>query len=133
MHTQTIAAKGLPFSKVSVNIKLTLNDALIWLTMTYTCPTWEIAAGTCLIKSECLQNKGLHTTAIFPRCTQNLYVAFNIPYIYVFITLPYKCGVCKYYFATYGYLEQYLEDKVHFCKSCNTQCSYLGSRVAVKL
>jgi hypothetical protein len=56
--------------------------------MTYASPTWEIAANTHLLKLQCLQNKVLHTSGNFPRCApvRELQKAFNIPYIYDYIT-----------------------------------------------
>jgi hypothetical protein len=72
---------------LQANIKLTLHKALIRLVMTYTCPAWELAADTYLLKLQCLQSKVLRTIGIFPRCTpgHNLHTAFNLPYIYDYI------------------------------------------------
>jgi hypothetical protein len=57
--------------------------------MTYACPAWEFAAGTHLLKLQCLQNKVLRTIGNFPRHTavRKLHKAFNIPYIYDFMIL----------------------------------------------
>jgi hypothetical protein len=56
--------------------------------MTYASPTWESAADTHLLKLQCLQNKVLRTIGNFPRRTpvHELHTAFNIPYVYDFIT-----------------------------------------------
>jgi hypothetical protein len=56
--------------------------------MTYACPAWEFAADTCLLKFQRLQNKVLRTIGHFPRRTpvRELHVAFEIPYVYNFIT-----------------------------------------------
>jgi hypothetical protein len=56
--------------------------------MTYSCPTWEIAADTYLLKLQRMQNKVLHTTGNFPRCTpvSDLHMAFNLPYVPDYIT-----------------------------------------------
>jgi hypothetical protein len=51
------------------NIKLTLHKALIRSVMTYTCPAWEFAAETYLLKLQRLQNKVLRAIGSFPRCT----------------------------------------------------------------
>jgi hypothetical protein len=55
--------------------------------MTYTCPTWELVTDTYLLKLQRLQNKVLHATGNFPRCTpvRNFHTAFTIPYIYDYI------------------------------------------------
>jgi hypothetical protein len=56
--------------------------------MTYACPAWEFAADTHLLKLQRLQNQVLRTIGNFPRhmpvCELNK--AFNIPYIYDYIT-----------------------------------------------
>jgi hypothetical protein len=56
--------------------------------MTYTCPTWEFAAGNHLPKLQRLQNRVLRTIGNFPRHTpvRNLLMAFKLPYIYDYIT-----------------------------------------------
>jgi hypothetical protein len=56
--------------------------------MTYASPVWEFAADTHLLKLQRLQNKVLRTTGNFPRRTtvRELCKAFNIPYIYDYIT-----------------------------------------------
>jgi hypothetical protein len=56
--------------------------------MTYASPTWEFEADTHLLKLQRLQNKVLHTTGNFLRRTldRELHKAFNIPYIYDYIT-----------------------------------------------
>jgi hypothetical protein len=43
---------------------------------------------THLLKLQRLQNKVLHTIAIFPRCTpvRELHIAYQVPYIYYNIT-----------------------------------------------
>jgi hypothetical protein len=56
--------------------------------MTYACPAWEFAADTHLLKVQSLQNKVLRTIGNLPRHTPvcELHKAFNIPYIYDYIT-----------------------------------------------
>jgi hypothetical protein len=56
--------------------------------MTYASPAWEFATNTHLLKLQRLQNKVLRTIGNFPRRTpvQELHKAFNIPYIYDYIT-----------------------------------------------
>jgi hypothetical protein len=68
---------------LSSNIKLTFYKALIRSIMTYGSPAWEFPANTNLLKLQVL-----HTTGNFPRCTpvRELHKAFNIPYIYDYIT-----------------------------------------------
>jgi hypothetical protein len=60
--------------------------------MTYACPAWVFAVDTYLLKLQRLQNSVLCTTGSFPRLTpvRELYVAFNIPYVYDFITKLFK-------------------------------------------
>lgn len=43
--------------------------ALIRSVMTYTCPVWEFAADTHLLKSQSLQNKVRRTVGKFLKCT----------------------------------------------------------------
>jgi hypothetical protein len=56
--------------------------------MTYASPDWEFAATTHLLKLQLQQNKVLRTIGNFPRRTpvRELHKAFNIPYIYDYIT-----------------------------------------------
>jgi hypothetical protein len=56
--------------------------------MTYASPAKEFAANTHLLKLQRLQNKVLRTIGNFPKCTpvRELHKAFNIPYIYDYIT-----------------------------------------------
>jgi hypothetical protein len=56
--------------------------------MTYGSPIWEFAADTQLLKLQLLRNKVHRTTDNFPRSTpdRELHKAFNIPYIYDYIT-----------------------------------------------
>jgi hypothetical protein len=56
--------------------------------MTYSCPAWELAADTYLLKWLRIQNKVLRTTGNVPRCTlvRELHTAFNLPYVYDCIT-----------------------------------------------
>jgi hypothetical protein len=70
--------------RLSANIKVTFHKALIRSVMTYACPAWESAADTYLLKLQRLQNKVLSTIGNFPR--RELHTAFNIPYVYDFIT-----------------------------------------------
>jgi hypothetical protein len=62
--------------------------ALIRSVITYSCPTWEYAAGTHLLKLQCLQNRVLRATGNIDRRTpvRELQVAFKIPYVYDYIT-----------------------------------------------
>jgi hypothetical protein len=48
----------------------------------------ELAADTNLLKLQRLQNKVLHTTGNFPKCTlvRNLHTVFNSPYVYDYVT-----------------------------------------------
>jgi hypothetical protein len=73
---------------LSPNIKLTLYKALIRYITTYASPAWEFAANIHLLKLQHLPNKVLRTIGNFPRRTldQELHEAFNIPYIYDYIT-----------------------------------------------
>jgi hypothetical protein len=73
---------------LSSNIKLTLYKALVRTIITYASPAWEFAANTHLLKLQRLQNKVLRTIDNFPRRTpvRELHKAFNIPYIYDYIT-----------------------------------------------
>jgi hypothetical protein len=56
--------------------------------MTYASPTWEFAANTHLLKLQRLHNKVVRSIGNFPRRTpvRELHKAFNIPYIYDYIT-----------------------------------------------
>jgi hypothetical protein len=49
---------------------------------------WELAANTCLLKLQRLQNKVFRTVGTFPRYTsvRDLHTAFNLPYVYNYIT-----------------------------------------------
>jgi hypothetical protein len=69
--------------RLSASIKLTLHKALIRSVMTYACPAWKLAADTYLLKLQCLRNKVLRTTGMFPRCTpvRDLHTAFNLPFV----------------------------------------------------
>jgi hypothetical protein len=74
--------------RLSANIKLTLNKALIRSVMNYASPAWEFAADSHLIKLQRLQNKVLRTIGNFPRRTpvREVHMAFKIPYVYDYIT-----------------------------------------------
>jgi hypothetical protein len=52
-----------------------------------TCPAWELAADTYLLKFQRLKNKVLRTIGNFPRFTpvRDLHTAFNLPYVYDYI------------------------------------------------
>jgi hypothetical protein len=98
LHIEIIVAKAfrtfikiyslLKGERLSANIKLTFQKALTRSVMTYTCPAWELAADICLLKLQCLQNKVLRTTGNLPRSipVRDLHTAFNLPYIYHYIT-----------------------------------------------
>jgi hypothetical protein len=97
LHIEMIAAKAFRIfikvysifrsERLSANIKLPLHKALRSV-MTYACPAWEFPADTHLIKLQRLQNKVLPTTGNFRRRipVRELHKAFNIPYIYGYIT-----------------------------------------------
>jgi hypothetical protein len=74
--------------RLNTNIKLSLHKALIRSVMTYACPAWEFAADTHLLKLQRIQKKVLRTIDNFPRHApvRELHKAFNIPYIYDYIT-----------------------------------------------
>jgi hypothetical protein len=76
LHTETTEDKAFrTFTRIhflfkserlSADIKLTLHKALIRSVMTYACLAWELAADTCLLKLQRLQNKvGLRTLETF--------------------------------------------------------------------
>jgi hypothetical protein len=56
--------------------------------MTYACPTRELVADTDLLKMQRMQNKVLHDTGNFPKCTpvRDLHTAFNLLYVYNYTT-----------------------------------------------
>jgi hypothetical protein len=56
--------------------------------MTYTCPAWEFAAETHILKLQHLQNRFIRTTEHFSGRTsvRDLHVACQIPYVYDYIT-----------------------------------------------
>jgi hypothetical protein len=70
--------------RLNANIKVTLYKTLIRSVMTFTCPAWELAADTYLLKLQRMQNKVLRTIGNFPRRTsvRDLHPVFNIPYVY---------------------------------------------------
>jgi hypothetical protein len=74
--------------RVSANIKLTLDKALIRSVMTYACSAWEFAAETPLSKLQRLQNRVLRTIGKLQRRTtvRDLHMAFQIPYVYDYVT-----------------------------------------------
>jgi hypothetical protein len=98
LHIETIGGKTFrTFIRIyslfksellSANVKLILRKALITSAMTYACPAWELAADTCLLKLQCLQNKVLRTIGNFPSCTlvRDLHTAFKLQYAYDYIT-----------------------------------------------
>jgi hypothetical protein len=88
LHLETIEAKAFISERLNANIKLTLHKLLISSVMIYACPGWEFAADTYLLKLQRLKNRVLRTIANFPRRTpvRDLHVAFEIPYVYDFIT-----------------------------------------------
>jgi hypothetical protein len=45
---------------------------------------------TYLLKLRRLQNKVLCTTGNFPRCIRDLHTAFNLPYVYDYVTKLYR-------------------------------------------
>jgi hypothetical protein len=62
--------------------------ALIRSVMTSTCPACELVADIYFLKLQYMQNKVLHSTGNFPRCTSvcDLHTPFNLPYVYGYIT-----------------------------------------------
>jgi hypothetical protein len=74
--------------RLSANIKLTLHKAVIKSVMTYSFPTWEFAAHTCLLKLQCLKNKVLRTIGNFLSCTpvRDLHMVFSLLYVYDYLT-----------------------------------------------
>jgi hypothetical protein len=74
--------------RLSANIKLTLENALINSVMTSACPSWDLAADTYLSKLQRLQNKVLCTIRNVTRCTpvSDLHKAFNLPHVYDRVT-----------------------------------------------
>jgi hypothetical protein len=75
--------------------RLSANIKLIRSVMTYSCPAWDLAADTYLLKLQRTQNKVLRTqnkvlrtVGNIPRCTpvRDLHTAFNLPYIYDDVT-----------------------------------------------
>jgi hypothetical protein len=56
--------------------------------MTYACPAWQLATDTYLLNLQRLQNMVLRTIGNFPKSTpvRDLYTAFNLPYVYDYIT-----------------------------------------------
>jgi hypothetical protein len=74
--------------RLSTNIELTIHKALIRLVMTYACPTWELAASTCLLKLQLLEDKVLFTIGNFPRCNLvcDLHMAFDLLHVYDYVT-----------------------------------------------
>jgi hypothetical protein len=71
---------------LSAHIKLVVHIALIRSIMTYTCPTWEFAADTHLMKLQRLQNRVIRTIGNLDMSTpvRDLHLAFKIPYVYDF-------------------------------------------------
>jgi hypothetical protein len=53
--------------------------------MTY---AWELAADSCLLKLQRLQNKVIRTVRTFPKCApvRDLHMTFNLPYVYAYLT-----------------------------------------------
>jgi hypothetical protein len=76
----------LKIERLSADIKLTLQIALIISVMTYACPAWDLATDTLQIVA--LTNKVLRITGNFPKCTpvRDLHMDFNLPYVYNYVT-----------------------------------------------
>jgi hypothetical protein len=74
--------------RLSANVKVTTDKALIRSLMTYACPASELVADNYLLKLQLLQNNVLRATGNFPRCTpvRDLHTAFNLPYVYDYVT-----------------------------------------------
>jgi hypothetical protein len=63
----------LKSERLSAKSKLTLHKALLRTVITYSCPAWELALETYLLKLQRLENKVLCNIGNFPRsaiCTQ---------------------------------------------------------------
>jgi hypothetical protein len=75
----TLYSKVSKIERLSTNIELNINKAVIRSVITYACSAWEFAAYTFLSKLQHLQNKVLRTIGNFPRCTsvRDLHTAFN--------------------------------------------------------
>jgi hypothetical protein len=79
LHIETIEAKAFQTfirlhslfksERLSTNIKLTLQKALIRSVMAHACPAWEFAAEIHLLKLQRLQNKVLCNIGNFTRST----------------------------------------------------------------
>jgi hypothetical protein len=74
--------------RLSANIRLTHQKALIKSVMTYACPVWELAADTYLLNLQRLQKKVLRIIGNFPRHipVRDLHTALKLPYGYDYIT-----------------------------------------------
>jgi hypothetical protein len=88
LRTFTRIYSLLKSERLSAKSKLTLFKALMRSKMTYAYPSWENAAGSHLLKSQCLQNRVLRTTGNLPRSTPTraLHRTFQIPYVYDYVT-----------------------------------------------
>jgi hypothetical protein len=98
LHIEIIEAKAFrTFIKVyplfkserlSGNIEVTLQKALIRTIMTYACPTWEFAAENHLLKLRRLQSKVFRIIDNFPRRTplRYLHMAFRLSYVCDYVT-----------------------------------------------
>jgi hypothetical protein len=74
--------------QLNTNTKFNLYKPLIRFVMTYSCPAWEFAADTHLMKLQRLQNSVLPITGKFTRSRtiRDMHMAFKIPYVYDYIT-----------------------------------------------
>jgi hypothetical protein len=101
LHLEMIEAKAfrkfiriyslLKSERLRAKIKLTLPKALIRTVITYTCPAWELAADTYLLKLQRLQNKVLRTIGNFPRCTPSAICTQLLPSIYIYDYITKLC------------------------------------------
>jgi len=94
LHIATIATKVLQIfisiypilksERLSVGTELTLYRALVISVLTCACSTWH----SYLLKLKRLQNKVVRTVGSLSRCipSQDLHMAFKIPYVYDFVT-----------------------------------------------
>jgi hypothetical protein len=102
LHLYMIAAKAFrtlirvysPFKSelLITDLNLTLHKPLISIFMTYACPVWMFAEDSHLLKLQRLQNEVLSTIGNFPkrRPVRELHMAFNLPYVYDYITKLYR-------------------------------------------
>jgi hypothetical protein len=98
LHTEMTEAKALrtfirihhllKSERLSANIKLTLHKALNTSVKTYACPTWEFAAGTYILKFQCLQTRFSIPLENFQgACPSAICTRLSVFHIYIYIRL----------------------------------------------